>query len=311
MNKIDSKQVFFSYSRLDHSIVKSLYDKLMKCGFRPWMDTENIFSGENWERAIYKAIKESAFFIAFISNNSVNRRGLIQKEIKEALEIWERKLDYDIYLIPIKIDDCEFPDSLANFQWLNYNDEDGFHKLLNSLKEGLSRLGIIDSLYLRSSARVMEEAEVITIIKAFDFFDRQHNNKGAGIANHYEKVVGKNSTDLIVDHKTNLMWQQSGSIERFDFNKLHYQIRQLNLYGYGGFDDWRIPTIEEAMSLMESKLYGELFIDSVFDETQKYIWTSDREKQNFSWNVSYNDGSCISSHNGYECFIRAVRNVTK
>ncbi len=138
MSQDNTKQIFFSYSRLDQLLVKSFYDQLMKSGFQPWMDTENIFSGENWERAIHNAIKESAFFIAFLSNNSVNKRGLIQKEIKEALEIWELKLDYDIYLIPVRIDDCEVPDSLKKFQWINYSDGDGFHKLLNSLKEGLS-----------------------------------------------------------------------------------------------------------------------------------------------------------------------------
>ncbi len=94
------------------------------------------------------------------------------------------------------------------------------------------------------------------------------------------------------------MWQQSGSTERFDFKKLNYQIRQLNLNGYGGFSDWRIPTVEEAASLMENTLFGELFIDQIFDETQKYIWTSDREDQNFSWNISYVDGFCTSSHIG-------------
>ena len=47
------------------------------------------------------------------------------------------------------------------------------------------------------------------------------------------------------------MWQQSGSSERMQFEDAKKWITELNLKGFAGFNDWRLPTLEEAMSLME------------------------------------------------------------
>jgi len=76
------------------------------------MDIEDILPGEDWEKRIVKTIQEVPFFLACVSTNSVDHRGMVQEEIKEALQVWRRKLDDDIYLIPARLDDCRVPDAL-------------------------------------------------------------------------------------------------------------------------------------------------------------------------------------------------------
>jgi DNA-binding NarL/FixJ family response regulator len=129
-------QIFLCYARLDQRKVDALYDKLSDLGFKPWMDKRDILPGEIWEAAIQKAIRRSDFFLACLSVNSVNRRGQIQKEIKKALDIWEEKLDSDIYLIPVRLEDCEVPESLHRFQWVNLFEEDGWTRLVEALRAG-------------------------------------------------------------------------------------------------------------------------------------------------------------------------------
>ena len=83
--------VFLSYTRSDAPQVKALFRQLTDLGFRVWMDTENLYGGEKWSVAVKKAIREADFFVLCISERSRNRRGFLQKEIKEALSIAEER----------------------------------------------------------------------------------------------------------------------------------------------------------------------------------------------------------------------------
>ena len=56
---------------------------------------------------------------------------------------------------------------------------------------------------------------------------------------------------VVMDYATNLVWQQGGSSEYMEYEQAVNWVEELNRSGYAGFNDWRLPTLEEAMSLME------------------------------------------------------------
>jgi hypothetical protein len=62
-------QLFLCYARRDRCAVEQLYDRLLDEGFKPWMDTRDIFPGEVWKAAINKALCCSAFFLTYLSHN--------------------------------------------------------------------------------------------------------------------------------------------------------------------------------------------------------------------------------------------------
>lgn len=132
-----SGRIFLSYARQDVVKVEDAYRTLRRAGFNPWMDTRDLTPGELWEQSITNAIREAAFFFAFISKSSMNRRGMLQKEIRTALKVWEQLLDSDIYLIPIRLEDCEVPQPLGQFQWVDLFYEDGWPKLFAAIRTGL------------------------------------------------------------------------------------------------------------------------------------------------------------------------------
>jgi len=135
------KIVFINYSRNDRSIVENqIYNELNKHGFAPWIDIHDIFPGEDWLLAIKNGIKNSNFFLCCLSRNSVAKRGIIQKEINIALDLWLEKRDDDIFLIPILLKECEIPAKLAKFQAVKLFENNGFEKLISALNEGLKRL---------------------------------------------------------------------------------------------------------------------------------------------------------------------------
>lgn len=132
-------RIFLSYAREDGETVENLYQKLSDAGFKPWIDKRDILPGEMWEYSIRRAIRHSDFVLACLSVNSIDRRGWIQKEIKQALDIWQEKLEDDIYLIPVRLEDCDVPESLRGFQWVNLFQEDGWTRLLTALEIGIKR----------------------------------------------------------------------------------------------------------------------------------------------------------------------------
>jgi hypothetical protein len=135
----DRPCVFLCYARPDGATVKELY-RFLSDGFKPWMDTEDILPGLDWEPAIDKAIKHSDFFILCLSPNSIDRRGMMQKEMRTAFEKKKEMLDDDIYMIPVRLQECTVRDEkIRQLQWVDLFLSDGHDKLLFTLYEGLKR----------------------------------------------------------------------------------------------------------------------------------------------------------------------------
>lgn len=105
------------------------------------------------------------------------------------------------------------------------------------------------------------------------------------------------------------MWQQGGFLESIKSEDAKKWIEELNQKGYAGFHDWRLPTLEEAMSLMEPKENKDgLYIKPIFDEKQRWIWTADLVKgESRAWVAFFNGGFCRSTGFISHSYIRAVR----
>jgi len=127
-------KIFISYAKEDLIFADKLYDYLENYGFNPWLDKRKLLPGQLWKLEIQKALKEANYVILLLSEISVQKRGYVQREFKYALEYFEEKLEDDIYLIPIKINKCEIPDSLSKFQWIEFKDSETFDQILKSLK---------------------------------------------------------------------------------------------------------------------------------------------------------------------------------
>jgi len=127
-------QVFISYSRDDQKIADEIYAFLDSHNCSPWMDTHDLVPGQDWELEITQRIKISDFFVACLSNNSVSKRGYVQKELKYALSVLEQFPEGEIYLIPIRISDCNVPESLVKRQWLDWSAPNAKEQLLKAIK---------------------------------------------------------------------------------------------------------------------------------------------------------------------------------
>ncbi len=183
-------------------------------------------------------------------------------------------------------------------------------------KDELSRLkenkwqDRIASKKLRSSYRDLSVTQILSMPHIEIREEQEWGFYGHSTIRHNYEIKTIIYEKVVIDHATGLMWHQSGS-ERFkDKEKIAAWIDNLNLKEYGGFNDWRLPTAEEAASLLEpAQKYGDMYVDTVFDNKQPWIWTGDSYGNDAAWAVSACYGSVFwSKFNEYYC-IRPVRSM--
>ncbi len=63
------------------------------------------------------------------------------------------------------------------------------------------------------------------------------------------KTVDHKREKLVIDRATELTWQRSGSSDAITYNEAKKYIHELNKQKFAGYNDWRFPTLDEAMSL--------------------------------------------------------------
>jgi len=132
-------QIFLSYAYEDRNKVVDISQRLTQAGYETWLDAKNLLPGQDWEIEIRKALKDSEFVFIFLTKNSTTKEGYLQKEIKSALRIADEKPEGTIFLVPIKLEDVEVPESLKHIQWLEFYRNDGWEKLLDALKANQKR----------------------------------------------------------------------------------------------------------------------------------------------------------------------------
>lgn len=105
----DRPRIFVAYAVEDRAQAERLFTDLHSRGYAPWLDRKKLLPGQNWPRRIQDAIESSDFFIACFSTKSVNKRGGFQAEIRYALDCATRVPLDEVYLIPVRLDDCRIP----------------------------------------------------------------------------------------------------------------------------------------------------------------------------------------------------------
>lgn len=149
-----------------------------------------------------------------------------------------------------------------------------------------TEFGYLDSLEYASTLKQYNT------IKANNYYDSRLNPDGAGVENDFEVDVVEGDT-VIHDDLTRLTWQGGGKFPKMRWLDAKNYVSSLS---YAGFDDWRLPTLKEAMSLMEPEkvVYDasegdSLYVDARFKDSP-YFWTGEKHPGSRAWSVNFYGG---------------------
>lgn len=138
-------RVFLCHASQDKPSVNRLYNLLKdERWIQPWLDEEELLPGQEWAKEIPQAVRQNDVVLVCLSKNSVTKEGYIQREISYALDIAEEKPEGTIFIIPIKLEECQVPGRLRRWQWLDYFKPGAHDKLMKSLQYRADGLGLSD-----------------------------------------------------------------------------------------------------------------------------------------------------------------------
>ena len=139
-------RVFLCHSKADKSTVRDLYHRLRNDEIEAWLDEEDLVAGQDWELEISRAVRAADVVVVCLSKDSVTKAGFIQKEIKLALDVADTQPEGIIFLIPLKLEECEIPERLRRWQWVNLFEEQGYARLVEALSVRFAQISLIDAI---------------------------------------------------------------------------------------------------------------------------------------------------------------------
>jgi formylglycine-generating enzyme required for sulfatase activity len=135
-------EIFLCHASGDKPAVRDLYRRLRAEGFDPWLDEEKLLPGQDWQLEIAQAIRSSDAVIVCLSTRAVTKRGYVQKEIRYALDVADEQPEGAIFLIPLRLEDCDVPHRLQRWHWVDLFHDEGYNRLLRALRARAQALGL-------------------------------------------------------------------------------------------------------------------------------------------------------------------------
>jgi len=272
--------IFLSYSTKDRDRLKPLVAALEQLGWSVFWDHQTVPIGKHWQNVIGQAIRDSRCVVVAWSKHSAQSEWVIE----EALEGKKRGV-----LLPIRLDTVDIPFGFGLFQagdftrWGDTANHPEFTKLVGEIQ------------VLLGARKTVTVVEPIT--------PKPIQAPPVTMSGHYRI----NGDGTVTDTNTKLMWKRcsegqsgndcSGEADRYTWNdamaKFGKGVSFLGLgkkVSFAGYNDWRIPTIDELRTLVDKSQRPT--IDQVaFPNTPAYLyWSSSTKDASFAWFVYFNGG---------------------
>lgn len=162
-----------------------------------------------------------------------------------------------------------------------------------AMETGLPKKGAplpaVEKVSLRAAAAVLSEQEAAGLAARHNFYDSSHNPQG----NFSNGLVDNGDGLTVTDYATGIMWQRSGC-DLTAIRNVQKYVAELNGQRFAGFGDWRLPTMEEAFSLLEPQVNEKgVHLHPCFSREQPFIFLADQRKPGGYWFMDFKQGTAF------------------
>lgn len=341
-SKNNKPKVFISHAWEDKAVVRQLEERLRAAGADVWVDHVGIRGGDSLPKRISDAL-EWCDTLVLVWSEASRASEWVAMEWENAISL--RKAIIPCLLDETRLPGIMAHKAYISFYQMDQGIADLLHALglndrpvVESSPVNVKEISIPHGPLVVSPERVAQPKkpvaspagvtpakrrrvlllryqplqnysldDVKNMLKEKGFFDFRWNDLGKGPKHDYE-MIEQNGEKLVRDHATALVWQQGGSKESLTYNAAEEYVQELNRNKFARHNDWRLPTLEEAMSLIEpTTKNSDLYIDPVFGKNQLWIWTADKKSSGVAWIVYFSSGGCNYGVVDISEFVRAVR----
>ena len=123
------------HAHCDKEVVYKLYTRIMNDGVDTWLDSKKLQPGQDWQSEIRNALLKCDVVIVCLSQGFNKQQGYRHEELKLALEKANFLPDDEIFIIPVRLEKCDMPESLRHLHRVDLFKPGGYKKLLLSLQE--------------------------------------------------------------------------------------------------------------------------------------------------------------------------------
>jgi hypothetical protein len=193
-------------------------------------------------------------------------------------------------------------EELKNWLLENVIETDDISKIIpvkEEEKEGLGASGLpgmdepcpeLRVVNLPSGPAELSEEDVVALVGAYNFVDHERNPEG----NFSNYLVDNGDGETVTDRVTGLMWQRCGA-DIMSHRSMRRELKKMNEAGFAGHDDWRLPSMAEALSLMEQEKNRDQFLHPCFSTEQPFIFVDAVRRPGGYWFVDFKHGRAFWS----------------
>jgi TIR domain len=135
--KVESSKptIFICYAKEDRDEADTLFRRLRKAGFDPWMDEHRLVLGDDWEPELKKAVMAcDAFFPCLRSG--FDEIGFRQQEVRWALDALRNRPPGRGFIVPFIVEPCSLPEWCKPFHAGNHlHGRTRFEDLVKALRK--------------------------------------------------------------------------------------------------------------------------------------------------------------------------------